>query len=169
MANKANQDGIQLEFEAGAVLQMLAALEGVSMEAVHAELGEEMIQIIRKRLSDGQDVWGVPFEPIKDYTYAFGSIKRKRKSSSKPLKVGLGAPPLYNSFEYEESPEQVLVGTPVFHAKFHSDFPENNQGPREIMPLREFMGVELDTDYARLVGVVEDHFYTITEVQGNLS
>ena len=54
------------------------------------------------------------------------------------------------------------------HAKFHSDYPNNNQGPRNIIPLREFMGVELDQDYARLVGVVEDVFYNIAEVQGNL-
>jgi phage gpG-like protein len=165
---KGGKDGIQLDFKAGAVLTMLLALEGVSMEAIHADLGEEMIQITRQRLTDGKDAWGVPFEPIKNYTYSFGTIKKKRKTGQKPLKVGLGAPPLFDSFEYEASSEEVLFGTPVFHAKFHSDYPDNNQGPREVIPLREFMGIEIDQDYARLVGVVEDHFYSIAEVQGNL-
>jgi len=162
------QEGIYLEFKAAAVIAMLNALAGVNMEVLHADLGEEMIAIIQERHDAGLDVFGIPFKPIKEYTYSFGTIKRIRKPDDTPLKAGLGAPPLSRSYEHEETAEEVLVGTPVFHAKFHSDWPDNNQGPRDVIPLREVMGVELDKDYARLVGVVEDEFYTLAEVKGNL-
>lgn len=161
------KDGIYLEFKAGSVLAMLSALSAINMLVLHEDLGEEMIQIIQERFFNGQDVWGVPFKPIQAYVYSFGKIKRRRKPGDKPLKAGLRNPSLSRSFESEASSSEVLVGTPYEDAKFHSDYPDNNQNPRKVIPLREFMGIELESDYARLIGVVEDHYGTIAEARGN--
>ena len=157
------EDGLTIKFESQEWVSFINAMAGISMEDIHANMGEEMIQITEQRFDQSLDVFGIPFVPIKAYTYSFGRFKRKRKPGDTPLKAGDSRPPLSRSFNYDAYEDRAEFGTPVHHAIYHTDYPENSGAPRRVVPLREFMGVELDKDYARLIGAIEDAVAIVME------
>jgi hypothetical protein len=136
------------------LLAALGRLGGNDFQAIHESLGEEMINIIRERFDTSTDAEGHAFKPIKDYIYrsAAGSEGMKRKAGDSPLKVLT----LFRSFNYIASKKEVQIGTPVDYAKYHTDFPSNNQGTRRIIQKREFLGVYTEKDINRLRNTLLD-------------
>lgn len=153
----AKNDGIFIDMEAKNLTKRINALIDIDMKPLHEDLGEEIIQIIQGRFDSSTDVRGKKFKPIAPYMYRLGNQKLKRTAGSPPLKAGLGAPPLRNSFEFEATEDEVFVGTPVNHAKYHSSFPNNNGKARKQLAEREFMGIETNEDLDRLLGIVDDY------------
>ena len=125
-----------------------AMRKGLNLRELHESMGDEAVQIIEDRFLNSKDPNGVRWEPIKDYVYR-GQVRSKTDS---PLRFHT----LYKSFGYEANQKEVRVGTPLDYAKFHTDFPDNNGGPRRYIPLREFMGITTDADYNKLLDVVDD-------------
>ena len=145
-----------MELDDGELRILIGKVVRLDTKRIHGDIGEEMVAIIEDRFDNSVDPSGVPWAPIKDYVARLGNIKRKRVKGDPPLKLGLGSPPLARSFEFDASPQDVVIGTPVPYAKFFSDFPDNNQARRTTQKKREFMGLESDSDIDRIVGVVDD-------------
>ena len=156
MPNPKRKDGVTIEFRNQEWIDFINALAGITMADVHANMGEEMRNITEERFDSGVDPWGRPWKPIKPYIYSFGRFRRRRTASDTPLKAGVNRPPLSRSFNYDAYEDRLEFGTPLHYAKYHTDYPENSGAPREVITLREFLGVELDKDYARLIGAAED-------------
>lgn len=150
--------GIQIELRAKKARRFIQVMNRMDMKKLHNSLGEEVRIMIQDRFDSGKDAHGMPFKPLKkNYTYRSGNQKVKRLVSSLPLMGGLGAPPLSRSFGFNATHKEVVVGTPVDYAKYHTDFPDNNGRPRRVIPLREFMGIFTDRDHDQLLTVVFDH------------
>jgi len=143
---------VQLELKAQKIGRELERIVNVDMQDVHKDLGQEMQNMIEERFENGVDPDGKDWEPLKRDYKRKGS--RLRKKEEKPLKFEQ----LFKSFGFTATDDEVRVGTPLDHAKYHTDFPANNQATRSKIPLREFMGVTKDADFERLVEIIEKEF-----------
>lgn len=149
------------KIKAAKLQEALSKLTLLDMVLIHSSLGEEMQNIIEERFDDSRDARGAKFKKIKRYFYRGTAGAGKRGTLRRPSDPPLKVLDLYKSFSYDAAAEQVVVGTPKYYAKFHTDFATNNGGARKAIPLREFMGVETDDDIQRLLDVVEEGIDTL--------
>jgi phage gpG-like protein len=132
----------------------LEDLDNLDMKELHSALGDTGVQIIEERFDKFVDPSGKRWKPLK-HEYVRDGILRPVNN---PLKFRT----LYKSFSFDATERDVSIGTPVDYAKFHSDFPKNNQQPRRVMPLREFMGFVSQRDASRLQETTYDYIDTHT-------
>lgn len=139
-----------MSFRATRLKKMISNMANLDMKLLHSDLGEEGQQIIEERFDNSRDPQGKRWPGLKRAYIRNGILRPK---NSPPLKFRQ----LYKSFQHEATAKDVRIGTNVDHAKFHTNFPTNNQRPRKKIPLREFFGFVQDKDINRLLDVVEDH------------
>lgn len=149
--------GLQMSFRAQRLKKMISNMENLDMKLLHSDLGEEAVQIIEERFDNSRDPQGKRWPGLKRAYIRNGILRPK---NSPPLKFR----DLYKSFSFEATAKDVRVGTPKDYAKFHTNFPTNNQRPRKKIPLREFFGFVQSKDINRLLDVVEDHIETAMNV-----
>lgn len=149
--------------EARADLSKLRAflrdLSELEMTDLHRNLGDTGVQIVEERFDTSKDPQGRPWRRLKrDYVlYSKGgkggaSTKTIRSKNAPPLKFRH----LYKSFSFDANQDRAMVGTPLEHAKYHTNAPMNNGRPRRVIPLREFMGYTSTKDGNRLLDTVVD-------------
>lgn len=131
--------------------RLIDNIENLNMTELHADMGEEAVNIIGERFDEGRDPKGRRWKKIKRYFNR--DANRWRTPADTPLKLLH----LFRSFSYDANDAGAIVGTPLDYAKYHTDAPFNNGAPRRIIPLREFMGFESDKDITTLLDIVEDH------------
>jgi phage gpG-like protein len=129
--------------------QFLMDLNDLEMIELNEALGDTGVQITEERFDKFVDPAGKRWAPLKR-EYKREGILRSRNS---PLKFRT----LYKSFSHDADKDGVTIGTPVDYAKYHSRFPKNNQRPRRVIPLREFMGFVSRRDERRLTDTVYDY------------
>jgi len=131
--------------------KLIDNMENLDMVSLHADLGIEGQNIIERRFDKGVDPKGKPWKKIKPY------FNKDWNEARFPSDIPLKLKTLYKSFSTDPSPQHVLIGTAIDYAKYHTDAPKNNGKARRIIPLREFMGFESDSDIQDLLDVVESH------------
>lgn len=141
------------------VERFLDDLDGLNLLELHKNLGDTGRTIVEERFDTSTDQKGRAWRPLKR-TYVRYASGGKGGARTKVIRVK-SAPPLkfrdlYKSFSYDATAKEVRIGTPKEYAKYHSNFPSNNGGPRRVMPLREFLGFESATDQAALLNTVLD-------------
>jgi phage gpG-like protein len=141
------------------VERFLDDLDGLNLLELHKNLGDTGRTIIEERFDTSTDPKGRTWKPLKR-TYVRYQKKGKGGAMTKVIRLKSSPPlkfrDLYKSFSYDASEKEVRIGTPKDYAKYHSNFPSNNGGPRRVMPLREFLGFESATDQAALLDTVLD-------------
>ena len=123
-------------------------LDDLQMSELNHALGDTGVQIIEERFDKFVDPRGKRWKPLKR-EYKRDGIVRPRNS---PLKFRH----LYKSFSFDADSKGVSIGTRLDYAKYHTSFPKNNQRPRKVIPLREYMGYVSRKDERRLQDTVHD-------------
>lgn len=123
----------------------LLGIERMNLKSLHEVLGDEVVQITEERFDKSVDPLGRKWKSLKHDYYKNGKMVRSK--SDRPLKYRK----LYKSFTYDANQDRVKIGTPLKHAKYHTNFPMNNGGARKRIPLREFMGIESKVDENRIM------------------
>jgi phage gpG-like protein len=106
------------------VEKFLDTLDDLNMTELHKSLGDTGRTIIEERFDSSKGPDGVKWKPLaRTYIrYVKGGkggnrTKYIREKSSKPLKFRH----LYKSFNYDATAKQVLIGTNIDYAKYHTD------------------------------------------------
>ncbi len=128
--------------------KFLADLDDLQMTELNTALGDTGVQIIEERFDKFIDPRGKRWKPLKREYKREGAVRNRNS----PLKFRH----LYKSFSADADKRGVVIGTPLDYAKYHTNFPKNNQRPRKVIPLREFMGFVSSKDQKRLQDTVFD-------------
>lgn len=129
--------------------RFLNDLDDLELTELHSALGDTGVQIVEERFDKFVDPEGKRWKPLKR-EYIRDGITRSRNN---PLKFRH----LYKSFTFDADKSGASVGTPLDYAKYHTGFPKNNQRPRKVIPLREYMGYTSQKDQRRLEDTVYDY------------
>ena len=124
-------------------------LDDLEMTELNTALGDTGVQIIEERFDKFVDPRGKRWKPLKK--------EYKREGAIRPRNNPLKFRHLYKSFSADADRRGVTIGTPLDYAKYHTNFPTNNQRPRKVIPLREFMGFVSNKDQRRLQDTVYDY------------
>lgn len=145
---------LSLQLKAEQLRKVITSFTSLNFRDLHASIGEDVLNVIRGRFDKGRDPNGRKWPKIKRYFNR--NANRWRNPTDPPLKLL----DLYQSFSYDASEQEVVIGTPKPYAMYHTDFPNNNGNPRRVVPLREFMGLSL-SNIEDILDTVEDYIDSV--------
>ena len=135
----------RIEVDDREVFRALNALlnAGDDLEGPFTAIGQYLAKVHTRRFADQVDPDGQRWAPLSDEY-----VKRKPRNKDMILVLN---DHLADSFRYQESKDDVLVGTDRVYAATH-----HFGDPKRGIPARPFIGIN-DDDHAEIIAIINDH------------